>query len=139
LIGNHREQLVAQLGRWGELWRQVTRAPDGRAALGRIFAYLCEVDVTYGLDELLRLVGHEIGKDVEEAIVTTADILRAEGRIQGRSEGQREMLLKQLGKRFGALPAEAVARVSAAGPTELEAWFDRLFTAAKLADVLGDG
>jgi hypothetical protein len=103
--------------------------------------------VTYGLDELLRLVGHEIGKDVEEAIVTTADILRAEGRSkgleqgrsEGRSEGQREMLLKQLGKRFGALPAEAVDRIDAAGPAELEAWFDRLFTATKLNEVLGDG
>ena len=98
--------------------------------------------MTHGLDELLRLVGREIGKDVEEAIVTTADILRAEGRIQGRSEGrsegQREMLVRLLGKRFGALPEAAVARVNAAGLTELEAWFDRLLTAAKLSDVLGD-
>jgi hypothetical protein len=100
---------------------------------------MCEVDVTYGLDELLRLVGHEIGKDVEEAIVTTADILRAEGRIQGRSQGQREMLVRLLGKRFGALPEDALARVNAAGPAELEAWFDRVLTAAKLTDVLGDG
>ena len=94
--------------------------------------------MTHGLDELLRLVEREIGKDVEEAIVTTADILRAEGRIQGRSEGQREMLVRLLGKRFGALPEAAVARVNAAGLTELEAWFDRLLTAAKLSDVLGD-
>ena len=31
------EQLVAQLGRWGELMRQVARAPDGMAALTMIF------------------------------------------------------------------------------------------------------
>jgi hypothetical protein len=49
--------------------------------------YTCAVDETYGPEELLRLVASEVGKDVEEAIVTTADILRA--------QGQRQMLLKQ--------------------------------------------
>ena len=124
-------ELVAQLGRWGELLRQVRRAPDGMAAVGRILEYMCAVDETYGPEELRRLVASEVGKDVEEAIVTTADILRA--------EGQREMLLKQLGKRFGVLPTDAVARVNTANPGELEALFDRLFTAPTLADVLGEG
>ena len=49
------------------------------------------------------------------------------------------MLLKQLGKRFGVLSTDAVARVMSANPGELEALFDRLFTAATLADVLGEG
>ena len=31
------ELLVAQLGRWGELMRQVVRVPDGKAAIGTIF------------------------------------------------------------------------------------------------------
>ncbi len=106
-----------------------------------------QVDETIGAEELRRLVAREVGKDVEEAIVTTADMLRAEGRSEGlregRSEGlregQRAMLLKLLSKRFGALPEDAVARVNAAGPAELDAWFDRLLTAASLAEVLGDG
>lgn len=129
------EQRVAQLGRWGELMRQVAQAPDGLAALARIFRYMCEVDETVGVEELLRLVACEVGKDVEEAIVTTADMLRAEGRTQG----QREMLLKLLNQRFGALLEDAAARIAAAGPAELEAWFDRGLTASTLAGVLGDG
>ena len=133
------EQLVAQVGRWGELMRQVARAPNGREALSRIFRYMWEVDERMGVEELRRLVVREVGKDVEEAIVTTADKLREEGRSQGRSEGQREMLLKQLSKRFGELREDAVARVKAAGPAELEAWFDRVLTAPTLAGVLGDG
>ena len=136
------EQLVAQLGRWGELMRQVVRAPDGMAAFGRIFGYMCEVDETVGPEGLRRLVAREVGKDVEEAIVTTADMLRAEGRSKGLSEGrsemQREVLLKLLSKRFGALSEDAVARVNAAGPAELEQWFDRGLTAVTLAEVLGD-
>ena len=135
-------QIVAQLGRWGELMRQVARAPDGMAAIGTIFRYMWEADEHLGIEELRRLVAREVGKDVEEAIVTTADMLRAEGRSEGRSEGlsegQRAMLLKLLSKRFGALPEDAVARVNAAGPTELEAWFDRGLTAASLAAVLSD-
>ncbi len=99
---------------------------------------MCEVDETVGAEELRRLVAREVGKDVEEAIVTTADRLRAEGRSKGRSEMQQEMLLKLLSKRFGALPEDAVARVNAAGPAELEQWFDRGLTAVTLAEVLGD-
>ncbi len=137
------EQLVAQLGRWGELMRQVARAPNGMAALGRIFRYMWEVDERVGAEELRRLIRREVGKDVEEAIVTTADMLRAEGhrrgQREGRSQGQREMLLRLLAKRFGALPEGAVARIDAAGSAELEAWFDRGLTAATLAGVLGDG
>ena len=72
---------------------------------------MCEVDETVRAEELRRLVAREVGKDVEEAIVTTADRLRAEGRSKGRSEMQQEMLLKLLSKRFGALPEDAVARV----------------------------
>ena len=144
------EQLVVQLGRWGELMRQVVRAPNGMAAVGTIFRYMWQVNEQLGAEELRRLVAREVGKDVEEAIVTTVDMLLAEGRNEGlskgRSEGLREglregqcaMLLKLLSKRFGALPEDAVARVNAAEPAELEAWFDRGLTAASLADVLGD-
>jgi predicted transposase/invertase (TIGR01784 family) len=135
------EQLVAQLGRWGELMRQVARAPHGREALARIFRYMWEVDERMGVEDLRRLVMREVGKDVEEAIVTTADKLREEGRNEGRnegrSEGQREMLLRLLGRRFGELPEDAVARVKAAGSSELTAWFDRVLMAPTLAGVLG--
>jgi hypothetical protein len=128
-------ELVAQLGRWGELLRQVTRAPDGMAAVGRSLEYMCAVDETYGPDELRRLVASEVGKDVEEAIVTTADILRE----QGRTKGQRVTLLKLLTQRFGVLPDDVVARVTAAEPPVVDAWLDRVLTAATLTELLGEG
>jgi hypothetical protein len=132
------ELLVAQLGRWAELMRQVARAPDGMAALGTILQYVWEVHATIGVDELRELVAREVGKDVEEAIVTTADMLRAEGRSEGQREGQRGMLTKLLRQRFGALPDEALARIDAAGALELEGWFDRVLTAPTLVEVLGE-
>ena len=63
---------------------------------------------------------------------------RSKGLSEGLSKGQRAMLLRQLSKRFEALPEDAVTRVNAAGPAELEAWFDRVLTATTLTEVLGD-
>lgn len=66
--------------------------------------------------------------------VTTADRLREQGRLQGH----REALLKQLSMLFGVLPQEAVLRVNAAGQAELDGWIERMFAARTLAAVLGD-
>ena len=59
-------------------------------------------------------------------------------REQGRLEGRREVLLERLGKLFGALPEDAVARVNAAGRAELDAWVDRMFAVSTLDEVLGE-
>ena len=67
--------------------------------------------------------------------MTTADILREQGRVAGL----RVWLLKLLTQRFGVLPADAVTRVMTANSGELEASFDRGLTAATLAEVLGEG
>ena len=55
---------------------------------------------------------------------------------RGRQQGERGILLRQLRKRFGALPSEVEARVQAAGQAQLEEWSDRVLTAATLAEVL---
>ena len=108
-----------------------------------------EADEHLGIEELRQLAAREVGEEVEEAIVTTADMLRAEGRSEGLSQGRSEglseglsqgraMLVKLLSKRFGALPEDVMVRVNAGGPAELEAWFDRGLAATTLAEVLSD-
>ena len=72
-----------------------------------------------------------VGEEGKEEIMTAADQLMARGREQGR----REMLLDQLGERFGVLPDAAVARVRAADMTELQLWSKRVLTAPELDDV----
>ena len=73
--------------------------------------------------------------------MTTAEMLRREGRDEGRQEGEvlgkRAALLLQLRQRFGRLPAVAVARVEKAAATELDVWFGRVLAATSLDDVLG--
>jgi hypothetical protein len=54
---------------------------------------------------------------------------------EGRTEGYRELLRAQLEQRFGALPADAVARLDKADSDTLGAWERRVLTAASLADV----
>lgn len=68
--------------------------------------------------------------------MTVADRLRSEGRNEGRKEGLEEGLLKLLRARFGDVPEAAVARIQAASIAQLDAWLDRILTAATLDDVL---
>jgi len=61
----------------------------------------------------------------------------AQGRDEGRKEGERALLLRQMRARFGELPAAAVARVEGAEVAQIEQWGERVLTAATLAEVLG--
>lgn len=58
---------------------------------------------------------------------------------KARREGQRQTLLKQLAVRFGALSDAAVARIQAATAAQLDRWTERVLTAGKLEEVLGEG
>ncbi len=73
-----------------------------------------------------------VGKEENEELLSVADQLIERGRQQGLREGlrgQRNMLLKLLGLRFGALSDATVARVNAAEGAELELWAERVLTA----------
>jgi hypothetical protein len=58
-----------------------------------------------------------------------------EGIEKGIEKGQRAMLLRLLGRRFGAVPEPIAARVAVATPPELERWSDRVLDAASLDEV----
>ena len=80
------------------------------------------------------------GEKASRAVMTAGEQLIERGRQQGLQQGlhagQRGTLLRQLRKRFGALPSELDARVQAAGPEQIEDWLDRVVTAPTLAEVL---
>jgi len=61
---------------------------------------------------------------------------RAEGLTEGLMKGEAALLLRQLERRFGALPTEVRARVAAADTAALEAWGLRVLDAGSLEDVL---
>ena len=60
----------------------------------------------------------------------------AKGMEQGQEQGMRELLLRQLRKRFPALPGRAVERVEAiSSPDELGSLAERLLTAHSLEEL----
>jgi len=59
-------------------------------------------------------------------------------RDEGRNEGERILLLRQLRARFGELPPTVVARVDSAEAAVLERWGERVLTAKTLAEVLNE-
>ncbi|GIW93774.1 MAG: hypothetical protein KatS3mg110_1815 [Pirellulaceae bacterium] len=65
---------------------------------------------------------------------------REQGRAEGLLEGERQVLLRQLQRRFGRLSRAARQRIQQADSPQLLVWAERLLTANNLADVFeGDG
>ena len=61
----------------------------------------------------------------------------AKGLQEGRLEGQRRVLLRQLRAKFSPLPADAERRVVAADEATLERWADAVLTAVRIEEVWG--
>jgi hypothetical protein len=78
-----------------------------------------------------RMKGYEYQSDFAKKYV-------AQGRQEGRQEGERALLLRQLRSRFGELPASAVARIESAEVVLLERWGERVLNATALSDVLDE-
>ncbi|MBF6423471.1 Rpn family recombination-promoting nuclease/putative transposase [Nocardia cyriacigeorgica] len=93
------------------------------------FRYLLIVGDTPEND--LDQVIEQLGPRAKEAIVTTAERLMAQGEVRG----QREVLLRLLGVKFGQLPPGVVSAVRAADPGQLLVWEPRILTASTLEDV----
>ena len=55
-----------------------------------------------------------------------------EGRLEGETRGRAETLLRQLRKRYGAVPESVIDRVHAAGIEDLDRWADVVLDAPSL-------
>jgi hypothetical protein len=132
-------ELVDHFGAWAGLAREVRRAPNGMAALVLIMRYIFATNEPAEPEALVQRLLAAVGEEGKEEIMTAADQLMERGRAQGLVQGRREVLLDQLRERFGALSDATVARVTAAGTTELQAWSKRVLTAPALSDVFAAG
>ncbi len=132
-------ELVDRLGAWVDLVREVRRAPHGVAALVLIMRYIFLTNEPGKPEELVARLLAAVGEEGKEEIMTAADQLMERGREQGLKQGlelgRREMLLDLLRERFGVLSGAVIARVTAAGLVELQAWSKRVLTAPGLDDV----
>jgi hypothetical protein len=141
--GRSAPDLLDELRRWIDVFGQVAQAPSGIEALSALLEYAFRVgDV---LPEELRELALQLGPAAHEAYMTAAQKLIAEGeargeakgRAEGEAKGKAELLLRQLGLRFGALSETTRAKVLHAPPERLDSWAERVITAQSLEEVLG--
>jgi len=127
--------LLAALHRWSGTLAQIAEAPNGVEALAALLEYALRVGQIprKSLEELAR----QLGPVTMEAYMTTAEMIAKEGEIRGRAQGKAELLLRQLTRRFGALPESASARLTAATSDELDLLAERVLTATTIEEVLG--
>jgi hypothetical protein len=72
----------------------------------------------------------------QEMIGSVASELLAEGRLQGKLQGEATALVLVLERRFGPLPSELLKRVGEANAAQLEIWLSRAVDGATLDAVL---
>ena len=122
--------VIAELRRLLDLAERVLDAPRGTDAFAAVLSYILEV-TNVARPELRELV-RQLGPRGEEAIMSTADVIRAEGRAEGRVEAVLRVL------RVRGLAVSEEQRRRALGCTDLEVigrWLDRAEPVASADDV----
>ena len=116
-----------------DLFDAIRRAPEGRGALWTIFSYLSTIS---GADEdLVAVVAGQLSAPVQEDIVDLVEHFAEQKKEEGRAEGRRGLLARQLTLKFRAPLREVEARVAAASLDETERWAERILTASTLEEV----
>ena len=141
-------QLLLKHARTGDLGQRLPRWLDtfarahgesGLRALELVIRYVLHVDDAPLAPAVAALLAGRLGAETVGEALGYADRMHEEGLQQGLQQGLRqgrEMLLKLMERRFGAVPPEAVARVRAADWDALDAWTDRLLAAPSLDQLL---
>jgi hypothetical protein len=119
--------IPAQLRPWAGQLRAVLDQPGGGEAFLAILTYIELVSEAPAGE--VRDLAASLGPDAEEAYVTTAEMLRAEGRA--------EALVEMLTVKFGPLPDSVPQTVHAASTDQVKAWAARAVTAETLDEVFG--
>jgi hypothetical protein len=122
-------KIPAELRPWASQLRAILDQPGGGEAFIALLTYI-ELVSEVPASELHDLAA-SLGPDAEEAYMTTADMLRAEGEARGLAKG----LVRTLTVKFGPLPEDIVGKVHAASTSQVETWTDRAVTADKLDQV----
>jgi len=127
---------VEILSQSGDLMREAYRGPHGaREAFRFAWRYIHAVADNEHRQALAAILEREIGLEAKEILMTIGEVLIQ----QGRQEGERGLLLRQLRKRFGPqVNDDTERRVATASPEQLALWADRVLSVATLAELLAD-
>jgi hypothetical protein len=117
--------VAAELRKWEAQLRALLDGPDGIEGFTALINYTEMVSEAPASE--LRDLAASLGPDAEEAYMTTADMLRAEGRA--------ETLTDVLSAKFGSLPNSVAQRIHEAASDQLRAWTLRALAAETLDQV----
>jgi len=131
--GNPR--ITAELRPWAGHLRAVLDQPGGGETFIALLTYIELVSETPAGE--LRDLAASLGPDAEEAYVTTAEMLRAEGEARSEARWRAEALMEMLSVKFGPLPESMPKTVHAASIDQIKAWAARAVTAETLDQVFG--
>lgn len=120
------DAMVRRLAEWADVARRIVSDPHGQDAITALSSYLLSI-TRMDRARLRVVIQRELGTTTMKKFVSTLERERIEGRI--------EVLLRQLRKRFGTLPAHIRKKVRAARPADLDRWLDRVLDAGSLAAV----
>ena len=130
-------QIAADLRRWAGHLRAVLDQPGGSEAFIVLLTYIELVsDAPVGE---LRDLAASLGPDAEEAYVTTAEMLRAEGEARGKARGKAEGILvvfEQRGIEVDDRSRELIE--SCMDLDTLNGWFRRAFKVDNASDLFGE-
>jgi hypothetical protein len=107
--------------------------PAWRASL-----YLDNQPATRYADFITVWLNESARRALEEYMATQGYEFQSEFARKYAKEGEQKLLVKQLGLKFGELPAQVMQRLRVATDADLERWAERVLTALTLDDVFAD-
>lgn len=119
---------------WSDDLRAILRQSGGIDDFVALLTYIENVGET-PTNELHDLFA-QLGPEAEEAYVTTAEMLRAEGEARGLTRGRTEAIVQLLTLKFGPLSQATLDLVNQASAEQLEVWTARVLDAGTLDEVL---
>jgi len=110
--------------------RSELQGPAIVPALARLARYVFDVDDSPA--EVVRSAfTAALAREIRSSVMTTADMLRAEGRLEAR----RESLLELLEIKFGPIDPAVRIRIEQAPLEQVTAWMRRIVVVATLGEV----
>lgn len=138
MIAAGNSRLADDLRPWSDDLRAILQRSGGMDDFVTLVTYIETVGEAR-IEDLHDLFA-QLGPEAEEAYVTTAEMLRAEGEARGEARGETrgraEALVQLLTLKFGALPQATLNMVHDASVDQLATWTARVLTAETLDEIV---
>ncbi len=138
------------IDRWAALLRASAGEPGRLAVVETMAEYLYTQDDRLPRDAFIRAIAATDDPEMERAMATLAQQFKEEGRLQGREEGrlqgreegrqegEAEFIKRLIHKKFSTLPPALARRIDQAPPAQHAGWFERVWAAETIAELLDD-